>query len=393
MAGSTITKRITASTRSIGKTAGSPCLANRILISFFIVFFLSIAFVSHPLCATSSKKTRQLLSPPQKYADRDLTKILRKISLVYYPGMKPADREADFREKIKRVYELVGVEHMYELRERAAKLIEMHRIPWSWERFRRLRTPGRNRMGIWLTIPVWIPYGSRRIGTYGGFKRKWEDVTRKDRFLGYVYFCSSLKKVNDKRHYRAGTLTFETSREFAPFAYLFFQYIFREGLCEISLRVPIMSVRSGEDTYAAAGLRRSPTFSCAEFRDEINGDFKHRVVKKECESYSEIIHGHHKGRSNHRIGCAMDINSFDFPDVKDGSPNPISRAKRQYKRDLLHEIDARNLPEWVFTAAEEIGFRVPYQWSYGWGFTDWHHFDCGREPKVDEKAVTRESKR
>jgi hypothetical protein len=46
-------------------------------------------------------------------------------------------------------------------------------------------------------------------------------------------------------------------------------------------------------------------------------------------------------------------------------------------RDRMHALDARNLPYWAYQLAESIGYRVPYQWRYGNGYTDWQHVDCG----------------
>lgn len=360
------------------------------LVSYLYLFVVCF-LVFDCSCALAFYKTdySKYLNPPQRYLDTSMKRILKKISLKYHRGMGKKARQRDLEKKVRLAYKIEGISHLYELRKRASEKIEKHHIPWSWERFRRIKSPEGFREGVKLAIPVWIPRFSKVIRLYGGFKKKWEDVTKNDRYLGYVYFCPNLKNVNDKRHYRPSKLYIEVSREFAPFAYLFFQYVFREGLADVSLRVPIMSVRCGEDTFAAIEKDPPPAFSCAEFRDEINGDFHYRVITKKCDSLSEIIHGHHKGRSNHRIGCACDINSFDFPEVKDGSPNPISRAKRQFERDRLHGIDARNLPKWVYRVAEEIGLRVPYQWSYGWGFTDWHHFDCGKEPKMVSEKATR----
>ncbi|RLB06092.1 MAG: hypothetical protein DRG59_05575 [Deltaproteobacteria bacterium] len=359
-------------------------MSTRFICQF--VCLLLFTCIASSAFALPEKDYTKYLKPSQKYLDTRLKRILQLVSLKYYRGMSKRAREADWKKKIERAYDLVGIDHLYELRKSASEKIEAHRIPWSWEYYRRLKSSDGYREGVRLAIPVWIPRYSRTVKLYGGFKKKWEEITKQDRYLGYVYFCPSLKNVNDKRHYRPSKIYIEVSREFAPFAYMFFQYIFREGLASADLRVPIMSVRCGEDTFAAIEKEPPPPFTCAEFRDEINGDFHYRVITKKCESFAEIIHGHHKGKSNHRIGCAFDINSFDFPEVKDGSPNPISRARRQFARDRLHKIDARNIPQWVYDAAEDIGFRVPYQWSYGWGFTDWHHFDCGKEPKmVSEK--------
>ncbi len=360
------------------------CSTTLTLLVFAVLFFISSTAAALP-----RKDYSAYLNPSQKYLDHQMKIILRKVSLKYHKGMSRRARFLDWKRKIKLAYKIAGIKNLYELRSQAAEKIEFHNIPWSWEYFRRLKSKDGHKEGVRLAIPVWIPRYSITVKLYGGFKKKWEDVTSRDRYLGYIYFCPSLRNVNDKKHYRPSKIYIETSREFAPFAYLFFQYIFREGLADTNLRVPIMSVRCGEDTYAAVEKKLPPVFTCVEFRDEINGDFHYRVISKKCDTFSEIIHGHHKGRSNHRIGCAFDVNSFDFPDVKDGSPNPISKAKRQFNRDRLHRIDARNLPRWVYEAAETIGFRVPYQWSYGWGFTDWHHIDCGKEPEPTEKAIAR----
>lgn len=351
---------------------------NGTVVFLSVILVLLLSYPDPVLCFPRNSA----LTPSQKYLDSSLRRTLRDLSLTFDTKMTEKTRLRDYQRKIRKAYKKVGIKHLYELRERSEEILSRNHIPWSWERFRRLKTKKGVKLGVWLTIPVWIPRGSIKIRTCGGFKKKWEDVESKDRFLGYIYFTPSLKDVNDKRHYHAGRLTFETSRYYAPFAYLFFQYIFREGMANYRKRVPIVSVRSGEDTYAAVRRAAPQPISCVEFPDEVNGDLRYRIISKKYDNYADIIHGHHKGESNHRIGCAFDINSFDFPDVKDGSPNPISRAKRQFHRDRLHAIDARNLPLWVYKAAEEIGFRVPYTWSYGWGFTDWHHFDCGRVPKL-----------
>ena len=60
----------------------------------------------------------------------------------------------------------------------------------------------------------------------------------------------------------------------------------------------------------------------------------------------------------------MDINDFNYAGVVDGPPNPISKSLRQYNRDAMHKIDARNLPMWVYRAAGWVGCRIPQSWAY-----------------------------
>ena len=94
-------------------------------------------------------------------------------------------------------------------------------------------------------------------------------------------------------------------------------------------------------------------------------------------SLSEIFHGRHAPGSNHRLGLAMDFNDSNYPGVVDGVPNPISRAMRQYNRDAMHKLDARQLPMWVYRAAGWLGCRIPQSWAYTGYNVDWEHIDVG----------------
>ncbi len=61
----------------------------------------------------------------------------------------------------------------------------------------------------------------------------------------------------------------------------------------------------------------------------------------------------------------------------DGCPNPISNSIRQYNRDGMHRLDARQLPAWVFWSAKWLGMRLPQEWTYAGYNTDWQHVDVG----------------
>jgi len=227
-------------------------------------------------------------------------------------------------------------------------------------------------------VPVWVPKGAQAVPTYGAPVDRWKTIDSGHRFAGNVFLPPSLTRINDKRGYEAATLTFETFRWHAPFAYLLFDFVFREGWLNPAKRVPVVSVRCGEDTYAAAPRARAGTIPCFDFKNPNGGDFVKQIREVEYTSVAEVYHGHHARESNHRLGCALDINDINCESCKDGSPNPISRAPRQFARERMHQLDARNLPYWVYGVAEQIGYRVPYQWHYGNGFTDWQHLDCGK---------------
>ncbi len=94
------------------------------------------------------------------------------------------------------------------------------------------------------------------------------------------------------------------------------------------------------------------TAECLSFPDNEGDSLAATVALCHYHNLSEIFHGHHAPVSNHRLGLALDLNDFNYPGVVDGVPNPISRAIRQYNRDAMHKLDARQMPGWVYRAAK-----------------------------------------
>ena len=309
--------------------------------------------------------------------DPSLTPILERLALSYSPGLAEKARRAEFQRKVQEAFRSVGIERLSDLRERAMVLLFQNSRGIEWESLRSLADEGGKSLGVWLTVPVWLPRGVQSVSTHGAPVARWQDVQGQHRFAGEVYLPPGLTVINDKKSYQAGTITFETLRWYAPFAYLLCEAIFREGWFDVNRRVPILAIRSGEDSYAADPRQKPGTIPCFDFQHPDGKDFLKRNVDVAYQRPAEVYHGHHAMGSNHRLGCALDINDINCEKCQDGSPNPISRAGRQFLRDRMHALDARNLPFWVYQIAEEMGLRVPYQWNYGYGYTDWQHLDCG----------------
>jgi hypothetical protein len=314
---------------------------------------------------------------PVRQEDPALTAAIEKIALSYQKGLGENARQRELQIKSRAAQQWAGISRLSDLRARSMALLLQNGKPFEWESLRRLGDDSAKPAGVWLTVPVWLPRGAREIPTYGSPVERWQAIGSGHRFAGKVYLPPTLAAINDKKSYQAATLTFETSRGFAPFAYLLLDAIFREGWLDPSRRVPILSVRSGEDSYAADPRPASGTIPCFDFSRPDGRDLVKQTVQVAYQQLSSVYHGHHAQQSNHRLGCALDINDINCEKCKDGSPNPISRAGRQFLRDRMHALDARNLPYWVYQQAESIGYRVPYQWHYGNGYTDWQHLDCG----------------
>ena len=169
----------------------------------------------------------------------------------------------------------------------------------------------------------------------------------------------------------------EVNSKFAPLAALLLEYIFREGWYDPAKRVPLLSVRMGEDTYAVSAASGPISAECLTFPDSDGASMAATVAQCNYASLAEIFHGRHAPGSNHRLGLAMDFNDSNYPGVVDGVPNPISRAMRQYNRDAMHKLDARQLPMWVYRAAGWLGCRIPQSWAYTGFNVDWEHIDVG----------------
>jgi hypothetical protein len=303
--------------------------------------------------------------------------MMRRAALTYTLRMSARDRDRDFLQQVALVKQLLGVGRLVDLRHQTLDLL----LPGqevSWEDLRWRRWPGGDRVGVTLEAPVWVPARAQRLQTYCGFAKKWQTVAlATPRPSGYVWFVRTLREINDKADYRPETIQVEVNSKFAPLAGLLLEYIFREGWYDAARRVPLLNVRGGEDTYAVSAASGPVTAECLTFPDSEGSSMTASVALCCYSNLAEIYHGRHSPASNHRLGLAMDLNDFNYPGVVDGTPNPISRAIRQYNRDAMHRLDARQLPSWVYRAASWMGCRIPQSWVY-WGYhTDWEHIDVG----------------
>jgi hypothetical protein len=243
---------------------------------------------------------------------------------------------------------------------------------------RRRRWPGGDPVGVTLEVPVWVPAGAKRLTTYSGFEKKWQTVAlTTPRPSGCVWFVRTLADINGKTRYRPEMIQMEVNSKFAPLAALLLEYIFREGWYDPAKRVPLLVVRAGEDTYAVSAASGPISAECLTFPDSDGASMAASLAQCSYASLAEIYHGRHAPASNHRLGLAMDINDFNYAGVVDGPPNPISKSLRQYNRDAMHKIDARNLPMWVYRAAGWVGLRIPQSWAYYGYNVDWPHVDVG----------------
>lgn len=304
-------------------------------------------------------------------------RLLGKVALSYDPGMSSQDRDRDFLQKAALARNSLNLIRLVELRRQSLMLLS-GQTEVSWENLRLKKWPDGDRVGVLLSVPVWVPAGARRLITYCGFEKKWQTVAlTSPRPCGYVWHVETLAAVNDKGRYRPETIQFEVNSRFAPLAALLLEYIFREGWYEPAKRVPLLVVRGGEDTYAVS-LRAGPgAVESLSFPVHDDTSFEAKVLKVHYENLAQVYHGGHAVISNHRLGLALDINDFNLSGVVDGPPNPVSRALRQYNREAMHRLDARQLPSWVYTAAKWLGCRLPQEWNYVGFHTDWPHLDVG----------------
>jgi hypothetical protein len=303
---------------------------------------------------------------------------LSRVALTYAPQMLEREREIDFSQKITLAKRLLGVGQLVGLRHETLNLLTPGQEV-SWEDVRRCRWPGGEPVGVTLEVPVWVPARAQRLKTYCGFEKKWQAVAlTTPRASGWVWFVGTMREVNDKANYRPATIQVEVNSRFAPLAAMLLEFIFREGWYDAARRVPLLSVRMGEDTYAVSAAASGPiTVECLTFPDSEGDSLAATVAQCSYTSLAEIYHGRHAPASNHRLGLAFDFNDSNYPGVVDGTPNPISRAIRQYNRNAMHKLDARQLPMWVYQAASWMGCRIPQSWAYPGYNTDWEHIDVG----------------
>ncbi|MCL4501147.1 MAG: hypothetical protein M1438_04745 [Deltaproteobacteria bacterium] len=304
-------------------------------------------------------------------------RILLQAGLSYAPEMSAADRDRDCLRKIALAKRLLDVRRLVELRRQTMALMPSGQ-EISWEYLRTRHYPHGDRVGVTLTVPVWVPARARKLQLYCAFEKKWQIVAETTpRKSGCVWFDPSMSDINNKAAYRAETIRLEVNSKFAPLAGIFLEYIFREGYYDPAKRVPLMSVHGGEDTYAVSCRGVPVAAECLSFPDSEGDSLAATVVVCRYDNLADIFHGHHAPVSNHRMGLALDLNDFNYPGVTDGCPNPISRSIRQFNRDAMHKLDARQMPNWVYKAAKWQGMRIPQEWTYEGYNTDWEHVDVG----------------
>ena len=304
-------------------------------------------------------------------------RILRQVPLAYAPLMSQTQRRRDFLEKIELAKGLLGVRRLVEIRKETLAMIPPG-MEVSWEYLRGRRWPDGDRVGVTLSVPVWVPAGARKVQSFCAFEKKWQSVAQTpSRPSGYVWFSPNLADINNKAAYRAETIQFEVNSRFAPLVGLLLEYIFREGFYDPPQRLPLMTVRGAEDTYAVSARTAPVVAECLSFPDNESDCLAAGVARCCYNNLAEIYHGHHAPASNHRLGLAFDLNDFNYPGVVDGAPNPVSHSLRQFNRDAMHKLDARQIPGWVYQAAKSLGLRIPQEWTYEGYNTDWEHLDVG----------------
>ena len=305
-------------------------------------------------------------------------RILSQVALRYDPGVTSQARDRDFLEKVTLAKKLLSITQLVDLRRQSLALLNNREEP-SWETFRNLNWPQGDRVGVLMNVPVWVPSQARRVPAYAGFEKHWQTVGLiQPRPSGYIWFAGKLADINDKADYRAERLQVEVNSRFAPLAALFLEYIFREGWYDVNKRVPLVVVRSAEDTWSVSAHGGPVLAECLSFADQESATFDPVLVQGYFESMAELHHGRHVPASNHRLGLAMDLNDFNYKkDVVDGNPNAVSNALRHYNREAMHRLDARNLPAWIYKAGKWLGFRIPQEWLYTGFSADWPHFDVG----------------
>ncbi len=307
-------------------------------------------------------------------------RILEQVALAYEPHMSPQARDRDYLGKVAQAKKLLNVTQLVDLRQQSLSLLN-NQEP-SWEALRLLRWPKGDRVGVVLSVPVWVPSRAERVPAYAGFEKQWQTVAlTQPRPSGYVWFAGKLTDINHKSGYRAERTQVEVNSRFAPLVALFLEYIFREGWYDANRRVPILVLRIGEDTWSVSAFKGPMSAECLSFPDKESASFDGVVIQGRYDSLAELHHGRHVPVSNHRLGLALDVNDFNFKNVCDGNPNPVSIALRHYNREAMHRLDARNLPAWVYSAAKWLGLRIPQEWLYTGFSADWPHFDVGTRKK------------
>ena len=288
---------------------------------------------------------------------------------AYAPGgpeLRPpnvcAERDRDCLQKIALAKRLLDVRRLVELRRQTLALMASG-MEINWEYLRTRRFANGDRVGVTLSVPVWVPARAQKLQTYCGFEKKWQIVAQTTpRKSGCVWFDPSLTSIIRPPTGRQPSSSRSTAS--SP----------RWWACS-------WSTSSGRAITTPPGACRSCR---CERRGHLCGERPHPgdaggvpqfsgqrgrllaaiVACALSQNLAEIFHGHHAPGSNHRLGLALDLNDFNYPGVVDGVPNPISRSIRQYNRDAMYKLDARQMPAWVYGAAKWPGMRLPQEWTY-----------------------------
>jgi hypothetical protein len=238
------------------------------------------------------------LPPPPRILEAtqapQTARILRQVALTYEPEMSERAREIDFIQKVALAKNLLGVGRLVELRHQTLNLLGPGQEV-SWEDVRHRRWPGGDQVGVTLEVPVWVPARAQRLKTYSGFEKKWQTVAlATPRPSGYVWFVRTMAEVNHKADYRVEAIQVEVNSKFAPLVALLLEYIFREGWYDGTRRVPLLSLRMGEDTYAVSAAASGPiTVECLTFPDREGASMAATVAQCNYASLAEIFHGNH----------------------------------------------------------------------------------------------------
>ena len=249
---------------------------------FLLLIFLVFGTGRQSLAGNSpGLPPRPQLVNPQRAPQA--ARILSQVALSYDPGMTSQARDRDFLEKVTRAKKLLSITQLVDLRRQSLALLNNEEP--SWETFRNLKWPQGDRVGVLINVPVWVPSQARRVPAYAGFEKHWQTVGLiQPRPSGYIWFAGKLADINDKPNYRAERLQVEVNSRFAPLAALFLEYIFREGWYDVNKRVPLVVVRSAEDTWSVSAHGGPVMAECLSFADQEGATFDPVLVQGYFES-------------------------------------------------------------------------------------------------------------
>jgi hypothetical protein len=150
--------------------------------------------------ASPAQPPRPSLQSPQ-LAPR-AARILEQVALAYEPHMSPQVRDRDYLGKVALAKKLLDLTQLLDLRHQSLSLLN-NQEP-SWETLRLRKWPQGDRVGVVLSVPVWVPSRAQRVPAYAGFEKKWQTVAlTQPRPSGYVWFAGKLTDINHKSGYRA----------------------------------------------------------------------------------------------------------------------------------------------------------------------------------------------